>query len=153
MSITLVKAQRDDCPLIYYMQIKSFRALLEKYQDYDFSPGAEKIERTYQRFDEPTSDFWLICSENKPIGAVRIGHYDSLCKLKQIFILPEHQEHGFAQEAIRLVEAQYPDATRWELATILQEDKLRHLYEKMGYSDTGKRQPLQEGMDIIIYAK
>ena len=56
-------------------------------------------------------------------------------------------------QAIRQVEALYPQAARWELDTILQEAKLRHLYEKMGYRSTGRTQRIQEGMDLLFYAK
>lgn len=42
--MTLRKAGIIDCEELYQMQLKCFRELLEKYRDYDFSPGAEKIE-------------------------------------------------------------------------------------------------------------
>lgn len=151
--VALVRASFDDCPEIYELQIKSFQELLEKYQDYDFSPGAEKFERTIQRFREPITQFWLIALGERHIGAIRICDFGELCKIKQIFILPQYQGNGFAQEAIRLVEMLYPDAVRWELDTILQEEKLCYLYEKMGYVRTGKTRMIKEGMDIVFYEK
>lgn len=153
ISVQLRKAIFEDCPQIYAMQIESFRALLEKYQDYDFSPGAEKLERTIQRFQEPVTDYYLICRGEQQIGALRICDFGELCKLKQIFILPQFQERGYAQQAIHMVEVQYPNAKRWECDTILQEDKLCHLYEKMGYRKTGKTQRIKDGMDLVFYAK
>ena len=153
MDITLRKASLDDAELIWRMQIASFRALLDKYQDYDYSPAAEKIERTVQRLQEPITDYYLILLNDAPIGGVRICRFDSLCKLKQLFILPEYQNSGYAQQAIRAVEEMYPDVNRWELDTILQEEKLCHLYEKMGYRKTGAVRALMEGMDLVFYAK
>ncbi len=153
MPITLTKAVWEDCPGIHAMQIQAFRSLLDKYQDCDFSPGAEKLERTQRRFREPITDFWLIQLDGQRIGAIRVCSFGELCKLKQIFVLPEYQGKGYGQEAIRQVEALYPQAARWELDTILQEAKLRHLYEKMGYRSTGRTQRIQEGMDLLFYAK
>lgn len=153
MKIALTKAVFDDCPEIYDLQIKSFKDLLDKYQDYDFNPGAEQIQKTIQRFNEPITDFWLITLDTNRIGAIRICNFGKLCKLKQIFILPEYQGNGYAQEAIRLVEACYPNAVRWELDTILQEEKLCYLYEKMGYTRTGETRVIKEGMDLVFYAK
>ena len=153
MGIKIEKAVYEDCTEIYEMQIISFRALLEKYQDYDTNPGAEKPERTVQRFNEPATDFWIILLEGKRIGAIRICNFGTLCKLKQIFILPEYQNRGYAKEAISLAEAFYPGATRWELETILQEEKLCHLYETMGYMKTGRIEKIKEGMDLVYYAK
>ena len=153
MEITLNKATIEDAREIYDLQIKSFRALLEKYQDYDFSPGAERLERTMQRMAEPITDYYFITCGEKHIGALRVCDFKELLKLKQIFILPEYQGHGYAQKAIRLVEALYPNAERWQLDTILQEEKLCYLYEKMGYRKTGKTQRIQDGMDIVFYEK
>ena len=38
----------------------------------------------------------------KHIGAVRICDFEKRCVLKQIFILPEYQGYGYAQEAIKM---------------------------------------------------
>ena len=152
-AISLEKAVCEDCTQIYEMQIAAFRALLEKYRDYETNPGAEMPERTVLRFNEPETDFWLITLENRHIGAIRICNFGALCKLKQIFILPEYQDRGYAKKAISLVESFYPGASRWELETILQEDKLCHLYETMGYRKTGRTERIKEGMDLVYYAK
>ena len=151
--ITLRKATISDCEELYGLQIASFRQLLSKYQDFDISPGAEKIDRTMQRLQEAATDYYFICLSDKHIGAVRVCHFHTLCKLKQIYILPEFQGAGHAQKAIALVESFYPEAKRWELDTIGQEAKLCHLYEKMGYAKTGEVESIKEGMDIVYFAK
>ena len=153
MEINLKKAVFEDCEEIYALQIKSFCALLRKYEDYDYSPGAEKIEKTHSRFREHGSVYWLIELCGKRIGAIRICNQGELCKLKQIFILPEYQGKGYAQAAISIAEGLYPHAKRWELDTILQEDKLCYLYEKMGYRKTGMTEKIKEGMDLVFYSK
>lgn len=107
MSIVLDIATIIDAQEIYDLQIKSFKALLEKYHDYDFNPDAEKLERTIQRLHEPITDYYFIFFEEKHIGALRICHFDKLCKLKQIFLLPEYQGYGYAQKAIVIAESLY----------------------------------------------
>ena len=47
--ITLRKATAEDIEKIWKMQIEAFRALLEKYQDYDLSPAAEGMDRVLAR--------------------------------------------------------------------------------------------------------
>ena len=153
MTVMLEKAGVNDAQEIYDLQIESFRELLNKYQDFDYSPGAEKPERTMQRLMEPFTDFYFISLNGKHIGALRICNFDKLCKLKQIFILPQYQGYGYAQEAITIAESLYPDAGRWELDTILQEEKLCHLYEKMGYKKTEKTECIKDGMDIVFFEK
>ena len=61
-------------------------------------------------------------------------------RLSPMFILPQFQGRGYAQEAIRQAEKIHGERG-WELDTILQEERLVHLYEKMGYRKTGKRRP------------
>ena len=108
--MTLRKAGIIDCEELYRMQLKCFRELLEKYRDYDFSPGAEKIEKTERRLREQFSDYYFICLGKAHIGALRVIHLETLCILKQIYILPEYQGKGYAQRALRLAEALYPSA-------------------------------------------
>ncbi len=153
MEISLKKASPEDAELIHSMQIIAFRPLLEKYQDYDYSPAMETLERTKYRISLPAADHWLILLNDHPVGAIGIGRYDGYCKLKRLFILPEYQNHGYAQQGVRLAEAQYPSGIRWELDTILQEEKLCHLYEKLGYRKTEKIKPIKEGMDLIFFEK
>ena len=112
MEITLTKARLSNCEELYCLQTASFRPLLEKYQDYDSNPGAETKDRTLQRLKDPFSDYYFISLDGKHIGAIRICHFETLCKLKQLFILPEFQGHGYAQQAIELVEALYPEIPR-----------------------------------------
>ena len=153
MEISLKKAVISDAELINRMQRAAFTPLLEKYQDYDYSPACETLERTIYRMSLPIADHWLILLNDTPIGAIGIGRYEDHLKLKRLFILPEYQNRGYAQQAVRLAEAEYPSDIRWELDTILQEAKLCHLYEKLGYRKTGKVIPLKEGMDLVFYAK
>lgn len=72
---------------------------------------------------------------------------------KQRNDLPEYQGYGYAQRAITIAESFYPFAKEWELDTILQEEKLCYLYEKMGYKKTGKVEHIMNGMDLVFYAK
>ena len=72
MAILLEKADLSQAQENYALQIASFAALLSKYQDYDYSPGAEKLERTLQRLSEPFTDFYFITLDGKHIGALRV---------------------------------------------------------------------------------
>lgn len=87
------------------------------------------------------------------IGAIRINKINDLCELKQIYILPKYQGNGYAQQAIVMIESLYPEAKHWELDTIKQEAKLCHLYEKMGYKQTGKEVSVKDELTLIFYKK
>lgn len=153
MAITLKKAAFEDCPLLYDLQVRSFKVLLDKYQDYDYNPGAEKLERFIERFEQPTTDYYLILLGDMPIGGLRVCDFGEHCYLKQVFVLPEFQNRGFAQQAITQIEALYANAKHWYLDTILQENKLCYLYEKLGYRKTGNTKNLKQGLDLVYYEK
>lgn len=110
MEIILKRAYISDAEQLYELQIKSFKPLLDKYQDYETNPGAEKIERIIGRLHEHNSFYYFIQIEHSIIGAVRIVDFGDLCRLKQIYILPEYQGRGYAQKAILLVESLHKNA-------------------------------------------
>lgn len=77
MNISLVKAQLSDCEEIYDLQIKSFKTLLNKYNDYDYSHGAETIERTLQRFIETFTDYYIIVLNEYILGQHKYAIFKS----------------------------------------------------------------------------
>ncbi len=136
------------------MQVESFRLLLGKYHDVDSNPGAEPLSRVVDRMRQPFTDYYLILLDDVEIGAIRVvRRSDDMCRVSPIFILPAYQANGYAQQAMLLAEEFYSNATLWQLDTILQEQKLCYLYEKLGYRKTGEQHNLQPGMDIVFYEK
>lgn len=47
----------------------------------------------------------------------------------------------------------FPQATSWELATILGEAGNCYLYEKMGYNQTGDSKTINDKTTLIFYKK
>jgi RimJ/RimL family protein N-acetyltransferase len=154
MAVSLAKSSLGDCGEIHEMRFKIFMPLLDKYKDYDTNPANRPLEHVINNMNNPNIDFYFIKLENKNIGYIRIKRIaENKCNLSQIAILPEYQGNGYAQEAICQIEAMYPSAEKWELETIKQEARLRHIYEKMGYKPTGKEQNINDNMDIVFYEK
>ena len=136
------------------MQVKAFRPLLDKYKDFDTNPGAEPLVKIEERMYEDATQYYLIRHSGEVVGAVRVQLLeDGAFRIAPIFILPEHQGHGFARVAMKLLEDMYPQARVWKLDTIAQEEPLCRLYEKAGYRPTGRYEQLQEGMTLIYYEK
>ena len=73
-------------------------------------------------------------------------------RISPLWIMPFYRGRGYAQEAIRAAEDIY-GTHHWELDTILQEEGNLHLYEKMGYHQTGKTARINERMDLVFYEK
>lgn len=155
MEVKLLRANTDDAKELHAMQIKSFRELLDKYQDFDTSPGNESVEKVETRLKQEFTYFYFICVGQQKAGAIRIVDKKETGKNKRIspiFVLPEFQGQGIAQKAIQLCEKIHGNEN-WELETILQEPGNCHLYEKMGYWQTGKTEVINERLTLVFYEK
>lgn len=155
MEIHLVKAEVKDAQILWEMQVKSFRKMLDKYQDFETSPAGELVNKVRKRLEQENTYYYFICMDNKKVGAIRIidSHEKNMNKrISPLFILPEYQRKGIAQTAIRLCEKIHGE-DGWELDTILQEKGNCHLYEKMGYHTTGKLKKINDNLTLIFYVK
>lgn len=155
MEVRLVRADVSHAEEIHAMQIEAFRELLEKYQDFDTSPGSESVEKVEARLKQGMTYYYFICLGVQKVGAVRVVDAKESKKSKRIspiFILPQFQGRGIAQEAIRLCEEAHGNEN-WELDTILQEPKNCHLYEKMGYRRTSRTEVINERLTLVFYQK
>lgn len=154
MSVTLRKVTADDIETIWKMQVEAFAELLEKYQDYDMSPAAEGADKIRARFEQPWTTYFFIEAEGRDVGAIRVVDKKdgSRKRISPLWIMKEFRGKGYAQDAIRAVEAVY-GGDNWCLDTILQEEGNLHLYEKMGYRRTGRIEHINERMDIVFYEK
>jgi len=154
MSVTLRQANRDDLETIWKMQVEAFKGLLEVYRDYDMSPGAENLDKIVARFEQPWTKYYFIQAENQNVGVIRVVDKQdgSRKRISPIWIMEEYRNKGYAQDAIRAVEDIY-GKDNWSLDTILQEKGNCHLYEKMGYHQTGQIEHINERMDIVFYEK
>ncbi len=154
MRISLKKANPNQYEEIYAMQIISFRDLLEKYEDYETSPGTESVEAIAEKIKQDHTDYYFIALEDRNIGAIRVVKLSAKeCRIAPMFILPENQGNGYAKHVLRQAECLYPEVKIWKLDTIKQENKLCHLYESMGYKLTGKEDNIKKGMTIVYYQK
>jgi GNAT superfamily N-acetyltransferase len=155
MIINLEKATIENANEIHQMQLKSFKELLDKYQDYDINPGSEPIDKITARINQKETDYYIIKYNNISVGAIRIINLDNgkLNRISPIFILPEFQNKGIAQNVFKIIEEKYKPENGWILDTILQEKGNCYLYEKIGYVKTGKIEKINEKMDIVHYKK
>lgn len=152
--VTLRLATREDLDKIWKMQVEAFAGLLEKYRDYELSPAAEGVDKIEARFAQPGSAYYFIEAGDADVGVIRIvDRGDGARKrISPLWIMPPYRGRGYAQEAMLAAEAIY-GSHHWELDTILQEPGNLHLYEKMGYHQTGKTARINERMDIVFYEK
>jgi hypothetical protein len=154
MSVELREVTREEIKKVWEMQVTAFKGLLEKYQDYDISPAAEPFEKVLARFEQPWTRYYFIVAGETDVGVIRVVDKKdgSPKRISPIWIMPDYRNRGYAQDAILAAEEIY-GSDNWCLDTILQEKGNLHLYEKMGYHQTGKIENINEKMDIVFYEK
>ena len=143
-----------DMQTVWKMQIFAFSDLLDKYRDYETSPAAESFEKVMARFRQPWTTYYFIVADDETVGVIRIVDKKdgSRKRISPIWIMQKYRNRGYAQAAITAAE-QIHGSGNWCLDTILQEKGNLHLYEKMGYHQTGKTEKINELMDIVFYEK
>lgn len=152
MSISLSRADLSDAPDLFRLQRQAFLPLLLKYKDYTTNPAAEPMLRTEERLRQKNSEYYFILLDGKRIGGIRIGVFETYCRVSPIFILPQYQNNGYAKQAMLMAERNYPNIRRWELETIGEEEKLCHFYDHLGYRQTGIVKKLSQ-LTLVTYEK
>ena len=154
LKVELKPVVREDVETVWKMQVEAFKGLLEKYRDYDLSPAAEGVDKVLARFEQPWTIYYFIMVNNEKTGVIRVVDKKdgSRKRISPIWIMSEYRGRGYAQQAIMEAEKIY-GSQNWSLDTILQEKGNLHLYEKLGYRQTGKVEKINDRMDIVFYEK
>ncbi|MDY0236352.1 MAG: GNAT family N-acetyltransferase [Gudongella sp.] len=140
--------------IIHKLQKESFEPLLNKYHDYDINPAMESIEQIIEKIDSANATTYIFQFNDINVGCVRIREVeDKVYKVSALCVLPEYQNKGIAQEALKQIEGYHPNVHKWILSTILQEKGNCYLYEKIGYVKTGEVKKINEKMEMIDYVK
>jgi GNAT superfamily N-acetyltransferase len=89
------------------------------------------------------------------VGVVRllIQNETGRVQISPIFILPDYQNQGIAQKAFTEIESLFQPNNGWILQTIEEEEGNCHLYEKIGYVQSGATKRINNNMHIITYEK
>ncbi len=155
MSIKLEKATSVDAESIFNMQVQAFIPLLETYKDYKTNPANETIDKVITRINNPNGGFYKIVFDHTLVGAICVYWKEKKTHfwISPMFILPHYQGKGIAQQVLILIEKMFPQATSWELATILEEKRNCYLYEKMGYIQTEISRKLNDHTTLVYYKK
>ncbi len=155
MDLKLIRSDVKDAEHLWQMQVEAFMEMYNKYQDTDTSPAIESLDKMIERLKQPFTYYYFIQVEDTVVGAIRVIDMKEPNKSKRIspiFIMPPYRNKGIAQKAILEAERIHGNSN-WELDTILQESGNCHLYEKMGYRQTGKTTSINDKLTLVFYKK
>lgn len=158
--IELIRAGNQDLKLLHRLQKEAFMPLYEKYHDDDTSPAMETEERLLKKIEDPNAIFYIIYCEKQPVGGIRISCHrgktaitEDVRWISPLFIIPQYQNMGIAQCVLKRIFTLYPDTVSLKLATIKQEKRNCHLYEKCGFVRVGEDKIINDKMTLVFYEK
>lgn len=152
--IELRSAKLKDAKEVLLLQRLAFQPLLNHYQDFKTNPAMESLEKIKEKLSQEETFFYYIQKESTTLGMIRVVDFRNkqAKRVAPVFILPAYQNQGFAQKAVQLIEESH-GSYHWQLSTIKEEKGNCHLYEKLGYRQTGSELVVNEKMTIVYYTK
>ncbi len=152
--LKVMQISSDIADVVHAIQKRSFKQLLDKYHDYDVNPAMESIDMVKKKMDRANTTAYIFKLNDVNVGWVRVTELAKMTyKISALCVLPEYQNRGIAQEALKQIESYYPKAQKWILDTILQEKGNCHIYEKLGYKKVGDLILINERMTLVSYEK
>lgn len=153
--LEIKKFETADIDAVFAVQQAAYLPLFEKYQDTESNPYMESKEKVLQKYTRDGTQGYVFRLDGEVVGAVRINLYPEYHsgRVSALCVHPNVQGKGIAQQALRGIEQIHSDVRKWFLDTILQEKGNCHLYEKLGYLQTGKTEKINEQMTLVFYEK
>jgi ribosomal protein S18 acetylase RimI-like enzyme len=78
---------------------------------------------------------YKIVYNNEIVGNISISNNsDSIYHIGCLCVLPDYENKGIGQEAIRFIESQFPNVAVWTLDTPADKERNIYFYKKAGYN-------------------
>lgn len=130
MSVEFRRASVEDTQKLIDVQNKSF------YDDFIKHGGCLAYNEPLETMESLIQNaiVYKILKNNEIIGDIIVRRRDNnVYYLRVISVIPEFQNMGIGQKAIKHIESDNSDAVLWELITSPDSYRNHHFYEKMGY--------------------
>ena len=161
--ITIRTTVEADVEALTAIQREAFLPLYERYHDAG-NPCLRGEKDVRGRLGSPYFRYFTILEDGEIVGGVLYkcsgrstpfvpllgaGEY----YLQRVYVRPDRQSRGIAAEAIGLCEREFADAVRFIVDFPQDLDKNRRCYEKVGFTDTGRRLEAEPGLVLACFAK
>ena len=138
---------------VYDIQQKAYFPLFQKYHDTETNPYLESKAVVWRKYSRPGTFGYVFLEQGIPVGAVRVVSKEDTAKISALAVLPEYQNRGIAQTALREIEEIHNNIRLWILDTLMQEKGNCHLYEKLGYVRVGVPRAINDRLTLVDYEK
>ena len=161
MNLSIRITNPSEADELSQIQKAAFKPLYEKYHD-DGNPflrGPEDILRRLNKFNrhfpilygDKTAGgiFYRLYGRRSPSDEIGADEY----YLARIYIHPDYQNKGIAQNAVLMCEKEFPDARFYYVDFPEDMEKNRRCYQGAGYCDTGERIRTEGAPVLSVFKK
>lgn len=93
----------------------------------------------------------IIC-DNQIIGDIIIkDNHDDTYYLGGLCVIPDYENKGIGQEAMKFIERQFPSTAIWTLETPADKKRNHYFYKKMGYNIV--KEYMNGSVKIVLFKK
>ena len=149
----MIKFSEEYIDEVFRIQRTAYKPLFDKYRDVETNPYMETKEIVFRKYTASGTQGYVFVENGVAVGSVRIIMRNDICKVSALAVLPEYQNRGIAQIAMKEIEKIHSDCKCWRLDTILQEKGNCHLYEKLGYTRVGEPKNVNDKLTLVDYIK
>ncbi|MDP4143064.1 MAG: GNAT family N-acetyltransferase [Bacillota bacterium] len=131
MNIKIERATLDDIDPLINVQNQSFYG---DYIRYGECPGFNHSSETMASIILNRIVYKIMLDDQIVGDFIVRDNYDNTYYLGGLCIIPECENRGIGQKAIKFVESEFPNATLFTLETPLDKTRNHYIYKKLGYS-------------------
>lgn len=131
MDVKYEKATIEDAMTLIDIRNQCF---YEDYIRYGECPGYN-ISREHMINSIQNRIAYKIICNNQVVGNISIqDHHDNTYYIHCICVIPEYENKGIGQSAMKFIENEFPNATLWTLRTPSDKERNLYFYNKVGYT-------------------
>jgi len=144
------RARVDDSLEILGLQQLAYRSEAELYDDYSLPPLTQTLENLQAQFGSRV--FLKAVEEGAVIGSVRAYQNGTTCYVERLIVHPTFRRRGIGTSLLARIEAEFPEARRFELFTGHKSAGNIRLYERAGYK-VFKQEPVNATLTLVFMEK
>jgi GNAT superfamily N-acetyltransferase len=124
-------AELGDAEEILALQRAAFQSEAALWDDYTIPPLTQTLAELEADFGRQL--FLKAVAGGRIVGSVRAHEQDGTCYVGRLVVEPDLQNRGIGTRLMHAIEAQFPDASRYEIFTGEKSQRNIHLYGRLGY--------------------
>ena len=146
----VARALLVDIPELLAVQRAAFAMEADVYGACNVEPLRQTIEQLREEF--PQLVVLKAVLDGRIAGSIRADMDGAVCRVAKLAVLPEYQGRGIGRALLERIEAAFPDAGRYRLATGARSGRNLRLYGRAGYREVSRRS-VNAALELIVLEK